>query len=410
MSCRVLVITPLPPTKGPEADYGFHLVRRLAKRHLDVHVLTADDSVEIGEGVTLHRLMRGWSWGEGRHLVEVLRTLRPDAVLLLYIGWIYNEHPMITFTPTVVRRLSPNARVVTQFGSAYGSFASWAARPMRTAMALWTGRSGTDYNYGTLLRDSDVLIALCDRHRRILVGRRPDAEHKCLLIPPPPLITMSPASISTRQEERERLGLMPEEQVLAYFGYLYPGKGLETLLRSFAELVARALPVRLLIIGGTLCSHFVDGRPYASMIEQLARDLGIWDRTQWSGGYPLGSDLPSRLLRAADVCVLPFDLGVQLNNSSLIGAIAHHLPIVTTMGDMTEPCLTEGQLLLCAPHDAAALTLVLERVVRDRSLRERLAAGTRALAETRFSPDRIVDQVIDALGLPAPEVDPSSPC
>jgi glycosyltransferase involved in cell wall biosynthesis len=101
---------------------------------------------------------------------------------------------------------------------------------------------------------------------------------------------------------------------------------------------------------------------------------------------------------------------VQLNNSSLIGAIAHHLPIVTTMGDMTEPCLTEGQLLLCAPHDAAALTLVLERVVRDRSLRERLAAGTRALAETRFSPDRIVDQVIDALGLPAPEVDPSSPC
>ena len=44
-------------------------------------------------------------------------------------------------------------------------------------------------------------------------------------------------------------------------------------------------------------------------------------------------------LCAADICVLPFNVGVRLNNSSFAAAAAHGLPIVTTRGEMLESAL-----------------------------------------------------------------------
>ena len=53
---------------------------------------------------------------------------------------------------------------------------------------------------------------------------------------------------SARRRGREALGLQEHEIAIIYYGYLYPLKGVETLIAAFARLPANT---RLLIVGET---------------------------------------------------------------------------------------------------------------------------------------------------------------
>ena len=76
--------------------------------------------------------------------------------------------------------------------------------------------------------------------------------------------------------------------------------------------------MRLLIVGGTLDVPTVHlSREYFQMVCQLPKQLGIAERVVWTGPFSWDSDAGSRYLHAGDLCVLPFDYGVTLNNSSL---------------------------------------------------------------------------------------------
>jgi hypothetical protein len=46
-------------------------------------------------------VIRDWSWTDLPRLARFIKRCRPDAITLLYSGWIYNDHPMITFAPTL---------------------------------------------------------------------------------------------------------------------------------------------------------------------------------------------------------------------------------------------------------------------------------------------------------------------
>src|SRR5438034_5094625 len=92
---KVLVISgAFPPGNSGEAQHTFLLSRRLAERGFDVDVLTSAGAV-ADESVHVWPVMREWSWREFRLLATILRSARPDVVVLMYIGWIYNDHPMI---------------------------------------------------------------------------------------------------------------------------------------------------------------------------------------------------------------------------------------------------------------------------------------------------------------------------
>ena len=58
-------------------------------------------------------------------------------------------------------------------------------RALRKAAALWAGADRCSYAFGTLLRDSDAVIALCDYHLERLRDEDRAIESKSVLIPPP---------------------------------------------------------------------------------------------------------------------------------------------------------------------------------------------------------------------------------
>lgn len=385
-----------PPSSSGEAQHAFFLARHLARRGLEVDVLTGAGAVEEGPA-RVHALMLEWSWRELPTLVRVLRSTSPDAVLLLYIGWIYGDHPMITYAPTVARLVRPRTRFVTQLENVlgalparYGRTGQLGAVAAMAAAGLWRA----SYRFGTLLRDSSEVIVLGERHRRAVAGRRGAAKAP-VLIPPPPLLEPAPATEEVRRRGREVAGAGEDDFLLVHLGYLYPQKRVEDLLEAFALVARRRDGVRLAVAGGPLEGH----EEYAARLRALPGALGIEDRVRWTGAYAWDGTEGSTLLRAADAFVIPIDTGVALNNSSLGAAASHGLPLIGTRPERLELAFRDREnILLCPPGDPQALAEAIETVIDDETLRRRLAQGASELADRWYSWDTAVERTIAALG------------
>lgn len=384
---KVLIISAFPPDPAPEANHALHISEHLAESGLAVHVLCRTGSIApTHRNIVVHPVMEDWSWSDVPRLESCLRECRPDVVLLLYIGWVYNRHPMITYLPTFCQRVLPGIPCVTQFENVDKGA---PARPLverlrRKTMALRAG-PGVHWLFGTLLRDSTRIIALSTPHRASLLDQDPDVEEKCAILPPPPLIRFcaEPPAVA-RQHARDVIGAGPDDFVWVYWGYIYPGKGVDTLLQAFHSVSRRRPNARLVLVGGSL--DFPTGpiscRDYYRMVRRLPDSLGIADRVTWTGHFNWDSDEGSRYLHAGDACVLPFDYGMTLNNSSLAAATTHGLPVIA--GELPagrDEMLEHGRnVYLCPPRDPEQLAEAMQLIGDAEDLRERLREGARKLA------------------------------
>lgn len=339
--------------------------------------------------------MTGWGWSRFLPLMRLIRRLRPDAVLLIYIDWIYGCHPMITFAPAALRWILPKARFVTQFENQSGLTGMMPPGGIGKRLAgslarLLAGRRGLHPVYGSLLRDSAHIIALSEHHAEAFELAHPGVGSKTTVIPPPSLVEpVGPGGLgSPRERGRALFGLAAEDLLLGYFGNIYWMKGLETLLAAFARLSSN---VRLLIVGGSADVAYVD------RLRELSREAGGADRVIWAGYCE--NERASLYLHAMDICVLPFNDGIRLNNSSFAAAASHGLPVVTTRGDKLEaPFQDKANVRLCPPKDAASLAATIRDLIHSPEDRKRLGAGARSLAEAHFAWDRVIASTLSALG------------
>jgi glycosyltransferase involved in cell wall biosynthesis len=194
------------------------------------------------------------------------------------------------------------------------------------------------------------------------------------------------------------LGVPADAPLFAYFGRLYVGKGLEYLIRGFARVRAEMPEARLAIIGGAAPDYFKSGWSVDDL-HAIAREEGIEDAISWTGEFPFDTDAGSLYLRAADYAVLPFSEGAALNNSSIAACAAHDLPVITTLGERREPEFIDGQnVLLVEPKNSDALADGMLRVLKDKSLTDRLRAGSDALTKRYFSWGATLDSTVKVFG------------
>lgn len=394
---KLLVISgAFPPHSSGEAHHALQLSTRLARRGFAVTVLTTAGAASA-ESITVWPLMRDWSWRDLPLLARAVRSASPDIVLLMYIGWIYNDHPMITYAPTVARLLAPRARFVTQFENVIGALPGLRGRAGQLAALGAVGAAGAwrvHFRFGTLFRDSHRLIALSEHHRRFLTRPFRGASESVVVVPPPPLLVLSPDTKETRERGRQMLGVDERHFLVLYLGYVYPRKGVETLIEAFGIVAEERPHARLGIVGGPLKGY----EDYARELQQLPARLGIEEKVRWAGPYSWDSSDGSTMLRGADVCVMPIDIGVALNNSSIGAAAAHGIPLVATQGEQTEPAFRHREnVLLCRPLDPTTMAEAIRAVMDDERLCKDLARGAVGLAEQWFSWDTALDRTITVL-------------
>lgn len=385
------------------ADFVHRLASELAAREVEVSVITSDGAVSHDDKLRMYRVGSKWNWQTTQKCVSIVKKLQPDLVDIVFTGWMYHDHPSITFLPTLIKRSCPGTRVIVHIESLGGirrAKSNLARAASRYAVSLLTGRGGISYEYGTLLRDSDAIIALGERDREELSKRHEEVSQKSATISPPPIMPVVPKlSEKERREGRMRLGLNGDtDLLLSFYGYIYPGKGLETLFESLKRLHSSGRNVKLMIVGDVPESYVLarEGRPnYLEELKKLARDLGVYERIVWSEYAPYGSLEPSAKLRLSDICVLPFTSGINQHNSSFWFAAAHGLPIVATRSASTEKIFIDKQNVIFAnPGDPADISSKIEQMTKDKELNALLGENAEKLASERFAWSSCIDRTM----------------
>jgi glycosyltransferase involved in cell wall biosynthesis len=179
----------------------------------------------------------------------------------------------------------------------------------------------------------------------------------------------TPRTGISRSTARTKLGIPSESHVVLCFGNIRPYKGVDVLLRAFAEVV-REDPDALLMIAG---QPWGDWAPYAQLIDELEVAGNVRTRLEY---------IPTReiepLFVAADVVALPY---THFDAQSGVGTRA--LPfgrplVVTNTGGLPDLVLDEEAVVPAG--DASALARALSRVLDDKGIRDRLAVDSLALA------------------------------
>ncbi|MBI5289484.1 MAG: glycosyltransferase family 4 protein [Chloroflexi bacterium] len=193
----------------------------------------------------------------------------------------------------------------------------------------------------------------------------------------------TPRSGLSRREARLKLGIDANARVALCFGNIRPYKGVDVLLRAFAE-VAREDPGALLIIAG---QPWGDWAPYQRLIDEL----NLNDRVLLRLEYIAANEIEQYFV-AADAVVLPY---THFDAQSGVGmrALPFGRPlIVTNTGGL--PDLVLDRRAVVPPGDAVALAGVLRQVLGDQALRDRMAVDSLALAAS-MGWDAIAERTVE---------------
>ncbi|MCX6031304.1 MAG: glycosyltransferase family 4 protein [Chloroflexi bacterium] len=380
---RVLFITgEYPAMQGGVGDYTRQLSRALGALGTDVHVLTHADAggdhlraPAAAYEPTVYPLIErsGWHlWGVATRLV---RELRPNVVHIQYQPAAYGLHGAVNFLPWRLRLARHRPRVLTTFHDLRMPYLFPKAGPLRwqAVVALYRASDlAVITNPADWLRLADA--GLTARLRAIPIGSN---------------IACCPQGGYDRDRQRALWGAGSDDWLLAYFGFLNANKGGETLIRALAGLVAAGKPARLLMVGGQVGASDPTNAAYLRRIEALIGELGLADRVRWTGFT--SDDQVSANLLAADCAVLPYREGASLRHGSLMAALAHGLPIVSTqVPDEVRRAQPDRQAfplpehgvsaLLAPPDDPAQLAAAVTALMSDAGLRTRLADAATGLS------------------------------
>lgn len=400
----LIVSAAFPPLRTGGADFVHRLASELTSHAVDVTIITSEGAFLHDDRIRLERVDERWNWRVVQKCAALVRKYKPDVVDIVFTGWMYQDHPAITFLPDMIKKSSPSVRVVVHIESLGGirrEHSNFARSASRFAASVLAGRRALSYEYGTLLRDSDAVITLSERDRAELIKRHEEVGTKSATISPPPIMPVTPPlSERDRRVGRTRLGLKNDSDLLlSFYGYIYPGKGLELLFEVVKRLSMQERNVKLMIVGDVPEQYVLDreGKPdYLYDLKSLARELGIYERLIWSEYAPYGSTEPSSRLRLSDVCVFPFTNGLNQHNSSFWFAAAHGLPIVATRSDSTENVFVDKQnVIFAVPGDVSDLVAKIDWLSKDNALKNSIGGAAESLATKTFSWDVAVNRTLE---------------
>ena len=176
---------------------------------------------------------------------------------------------------------------------------------------------------------------------------------------------------------RRQLGARSGDLLILTVSRLAEDKGVKHLLEAVAILPRGEHRYRVFVAG--------DG-PMRTRLEQYARDLRLSDVVTFLG---FRQDV-NELLAACDLVVLPsLREGLSI---TLLEAMAAAKPIIaSSIGSNRELASQADMALLVPPANAKALAEAIQQCAHDPVLTARLATTARALFESRYTEDRMLD-------------------
>jgi glycosyltransferase involved in cell wall biosynthesis len=127
------------------------------------------------------------------------------------------------------------------------------------------------------------------------------------------------------------------------------------------------------------------GEDYRRQLGERARVVGVSHLVRFVGSY-LDEEALTRLVRRADVVVLPYDSREQVTSGVLVEAVAAGKPVVATAFPHAVELLAGGAGLLVPQYDGAAIGDALYRVLTEPDRARRMAVEATLLAPALLWP------------------------
>lgn len=360
----------MPPAHDAIGEHTSLLATSLA-RSCDVRVWTASGDPDPIPGVAVES---GFSVDRRRGVLEILDALPDeplDWLVLQYQPFAYGRwgfNPYLARLLRALRRRTPPVQTALLVHEAY-------APPTSPSLSVLCGWNLIQL--ATLIRRSDLVLFSIDPWRKRLEGRvRTPVVH----LP----VGSNIARVATgREVARRALGVGPETFVVGVFGNASLTRLLRHVRAAAQALRERTAEVLVLYVGrdGPAVSRACEGLPF--------RDAGR-----------LAPDDVSRHFAAMDLYLAPFRWGASTRRGSLMVALQHGIPTVSTRGFETDESLraADGDALLLADHrDRSGFAALATRAFDDPALRERLSEGAHRLFDANFTWEKIGDRLGAAL-------------
>ena len=231
---------------------------------------------------------------------------------------------------------------------------------------------------GVVAAADAVVVMTPTARRRLLQGYRVDPQRVALIPHGAPDNRVPPDSVAAANR--------PRRPTILTWGLIGPGKGIEWAIDALADLVDLDVAPRYLVVGQThprVAER--EGEVYRRALQAQAAARGVGHLVEFDSRY-LDAAALGRVVRDADIVLLPYDSREQVTSGVLVEALAAGKPVVATGFPHAVETLGRGAGLIVPHGDAPAMAHALRRVLTEPGLAARLGGHAAALAHDLLWP------------------------
>ncbi|MCB0163213.1 MAG: glycosyltransferase family 4 protein [Anaerolineae bacterium] len=380
-----------PPMQGGIADYTANLASHLIHYNVQPSILITHRWQEINQSLIaqspnlqslVYPTLPNWGWRCWPAITQFLNQHRPDILHIQYQAAAFDLGGWINWLPWYLKKRGQPTRLVTTFHDLRIPYIFPKAGRLRWQSIL------------ALARHSDAVICTNREDLKTLqleLNLQPTLLHSSFSILHSPFLTVIPLGTNIEPQPpanfdrtawRQQYHTNDQSLLLAYFGFLNESKGGEELIEAVARLRQQGIDARLLFIGGDIGHADPTNIAYAERVQAMITQHKL-SEVVYRTGYVEQAEVSANLL-AADAVVLPYRDGVSFRRTTLIAALRHGCPVVSTTPHDPEliPEIRPGDnMLLAPPGNAAELAQVIARLCGNAELWQKLSSGAKQLGD-----------------------------
>lgn len=365
MTYRVLLVTgEYPPMVGGIADYTQRLAHYLADAGVEVGVLTSIQAEAVrADNLRVYAEVERWNLPRLQTILSCARDY--DVVHLQYQAAAFDLGAAAPLLADWLR-LRSGPPLVTTFHDLRIPYLFPKAGPLRTLAVRRLARR----SHAVVTTNEEDKVQLSawgvSQLTQILLGNN---------IP-----TDLPDDFD-RDAWRARWGVRPDDHLLVHFGLINRSKGVPTLLRAQDKLLTTGLRAKVMFVGEQIGDSDPTNAEHLAEIQTLMAELNLGKEwTLWTGRLP--AEDVAAAFAAGDVVVLPYTDGASLRRTTLITALAHGCPVVTTKPAVDIPMLRANHNVAFArPNVSGDVARRINLILRRDDMQKRLARNAAKLAD-----------------------------
>jgi glycosyltransferase involved in cell wall biosynthesis len=254
MVCLVLIAGTYAPDRCGVAHYTARLRKALFKRGIQSVVLTTNETAQTSDDKTVLGAVQDWTLQNLLPLIQAIHNTKADILHIQHAAGTYGFDRAIFLLP-VLLRLSGWQKPIIATIHEYGWWEwqpKWIPQLFLERLKTWgQNHQWWDREDGFLITQSNAIITTNREAEHVILDRLPHLRSQVHRIPIGANVEVFPIDRTTARTKLLQVANWTETvQVIAFFGFLHPVKGLETLLAAFQTVSNLHPSARLILIGG----------------------------------------------------------------------------------------------------------------------------------------------------------------